>query len=119
MLEKVFEADVRINGPDVVLSRRERRPQIDMMKVIRIAPDLAVEVVSPGTEARDRGRKMQMFARFGVVEYWIVDPVRNTLEIYGLNEGRYVQMAVCGDADRVVSPTLARLSFDASRIFEE
>ena len=105
--------------PDVVLFRRERRAQIDMMKVIRIAPDLAVEVVSPGTEGRDRGRKMQMFACFGVVEYWIVDPVRNTLEIYGLNERRYVQMAVCGDADRVVSPTLARLSFDASRIFEE
>jgi Uma2 family endonuclease len=105
--------------PDVVLFRWERRSQIDMMKVIRIAPDLAVEVVSPGTEARDRGRKMHMFARFGVTEYWIVDPVRNVLEIYQSNGPDYVMAAVCGETDCVNSPTLTGLSFDASRIFEE
>jgi Uma2 family endonuclease len=105
--------------PDVVLFRRERRSQIDMMKVIRIAPDLAVEVVSPGTEARDRGRKRQMFARFGVGEYWIVDPVRNVLEIHELNERTYVLSATCGETARVDSPTLPGLSFDARRVFEE
>jgi Uma2 family endonuclease len=105
--------------PDVVLFRPERRSQIDMMEVIRIAPDLAVEVLSRTTEARDRGRKMQMFARFGVPEYWIVDPVRNVLEIYELNERVYVLAATCGETARVDSPTLPGLSFYARRVFED
>jgi len=105
--------------PDVVLFRPDRRSRIDMMDVIRTAPDLAVEVVSRSTEARDRGTKMQMFERFGVREYWIVDPVRNVLEIYQLRDGRYEQPGVFGGNDRVVSPTLTGLSFDASRIFED
>jgi|SRR6185436_11670608 len=105
--------------PDVVLFRPERRSQIDMMKVIRIAPDLAVEVVSPGTEGRDRGRKMQMFARFGVGEYWIVDPVRNVLEIHELNERTYMLAVTCGETALVDSPSLPGLSFDASRVFDE
>ena len=105
--------------PDVVLFRRERRSQIDMMEVIRIAPDLAVEIVSRSTEARDRGRKMQMFAGFGVGEYWVVDPVRNVLEIYQLQRGGYVLAAVCSEKDHVDSPTLTGLSFDVSRVFEE
>ena len=105
--------------PDVVLFRRERRSQIDMMEVIRIAPDLAVEIVSRNTEVRDRGRKMQMFARFGVGEYWIVDPVRDVLEIYQLQHGGCVLAAVCSEKDHIDSPTLTGLSFDASRVFEE
>ena len=67
--------------PDVVYFRQERRHIIDMMAATRAAPDLAVEVLSRSTEARDRGRKMQLLARFGVPEYWIVDPVKNTFEI--------------------------------------
>ena len=105
--------------PDVVLFRRERRSQIDMMKVIRIAPDLAVEVVSPATEGRGRGRKMQMFARFGVGEYWIVDPVRNVLEIHELNERTYQLAVTCDETALVSSPSLPGLSFDARRVFEE
>jgi Uma2 family endonuclease len=105
--------------PDVVLFRRERCSLIAMMEVIRIAPDLAVEVVSRSTEARDRGRKMQVFARFGVGEYWIVDPVRNVLEIYQLQGGGYLLVAVCSEKDHVESATFNGLSFDARRIFED
>ena len=66
---------------------------------------MAVEVLSRSTEVRDRGRKMQMFARFGVPEYWIVDPVANTLEVHRLDEGRYVCLAVvrAGRVDRLAA----------------
>ena len=53
-------------------------------RAIRHAPDLCVEILSPSTEATDRGRKMQMFARYGVPEYWIVDPVNETIEVHRL-----------------------------------
>ena len=63
--------------PDVVFFRQERRHLIDMLAVTGAAPDLAVEVLSRSTEAIDRGREMQLLAKFGVPEYWIVDPVAN------------------------------------------
>jgi len=105
--------------PDIVFFRRDRRALIDMMKAIRIPPDLAVEVLSRSTEVRDRGRKMDLLARFGVPEYWLVDPVRNTLEIYGLDGGGFRITQVYGTADLVQSATLPDLSFDTHRVFQD
>jgi Uma2 family endonuclease len=105
--------------PDVVFFRAERRHLIKMMQPTRVPPDLAVEVLSPGTERRDRGRKMDLLARSGVPEYWIIDPIGNVLELHQLQGGGYVLTAVAGGKDRVESPTLAGLSFEAGRLFEE
>jgi Uma2 family endonuclease len=105
--------------PDIVYFREERRHAIDMMAAIRIPPDLVIEVLSRSTEARDRGRKTQTFARFGVPEYWIVDPVRNSLEVHRLDDGRYTLHAMCGENEQVTSPTLPGLAFSTARIFEE
>ena len=48
--------------PDVVFFRPERAHLVDLDRAIRHAPDLCVEILSPSTEATDRGRKLQMFA---------------------------------------------------------
>lgn len=48
-------------------------------------PDLIVEVLSPSTEARDRGIKLQDYALHGVAEYWIIDPMAETVEAHRLN----------------------------------
>ena len=53
------------------------------------APDLIVEVLSESTEANDRGIKFEDYAAHGVAEYWIVDPVAETIEQYLLQEGVY------------------------------
>jgi Uma2 family endonuclease len=50
-------------------------------------PDLVVEVLSPSTESRDRGIKFQDYALHGVGEYWIIDTVAETVEIYVLPKG--------------------------------
>ncbi len=52
-------------------------------------PDLIVEVISPSTEARDRGIKFEDYALHGVREYWIVDPVAETVELYCLQGETY------------------------------
>ncbi len=104
--------------PDIVYFREERRGSIDMMEAIRIPPDLAVEVLSRSTEVRDRGRKMQMCARFGVPEYWIVDPVKNTLEVNRLDGGHYLCEATGGEPDVLRSATLPDLTFAVARLFE-
>lgn len=53
------------------------------------APDLVLEVLSPGTARYDRGRKWNVYEKCGVREYWIVDPVSRTLEQYILTDGRF------------------------------
>ena len=52
------------------------------------APDLVVEVLSPGTARHDRGRKKDVYEACGVREYWIVSPGDRTLEQYILRDGK-------------------------------
>ncbi|MCI9456912.1 MAG: Uma2 family endonuclease [Oscillospiraceae bacterium] len=46
------------------------------------APDLVVEVLSPGTMKNDRGRKKNIYAQHGVLEYWLVSPGDKSIEVY-------------------------------------
>ena len=75
--------------PDVVYFSAGRAHLVDLNQVIRHPPDVCVEVLSPSTAATDRGKKMQMFARYGVPESRIVDPASETIEIYELRSGAY------------------------------
>ena len=54
------------------------------------APDLVVEVLSPGTAKNDRGHKKDVYERYGVREYWLVDPSNFTVEQYVLEDGKFV-----------------------------
>jgi Uma2 family endonuclease len=103
--------------PDVVFFGPARAHLVDLDRAIRHAPDLCVEILSPSTEATDRGRKMQMFARYGVPEYWIVDPVHKTIEVHRLERGGYV-LAQCASGDEgITSAVLPGATLRAGRIF--
>ena len=55
------------------------------------APDLVVEILSPSTASKDIKTKLLLYQKFGVREYWIIDPDKDTVEILSLDEkGRYV-----------------------------
>ena len=110
-------SDYDVLQPDVVFFSSTRRHLIDLDRVIRDAPDLCVEVLSPSTAATDRGKKMQMFARYGVGEYWIVDPGRGTIEIYELTATGYELCATASGDTRVTSRTLPGCSFRAASVF--
>ena len=83
----------------------------------RAAPDIAVEVLSPSTAATDRGRKMRIFARYGVPEYWIVGPIRRQLEVHVLEAGTYRRAQTARAEDTVRSVLLPDLVFDAAGVF--
>jgi Uma2 family endonuclease len=72
---------------------------------------------SPTTAAIDRGKKMPMLARYGVREYWIVDPVAETIEIYTLAGGAYTLAGTMVGPDEARSPHLPDLSFAAAQVF--
>ena len=103
--------------PDVVYFRAERTHRVSLDTVTRAAPDVAVEVLSPSTASIDRGRKMRTFARYGVPEYWIVDPVRMEIEIHALEEGAYRRTQTATGGDTVRSGLLSDLAFPAGRLF--
>jgi Uma2 family endonuclease len=110
-------SDYDVLQPDVVFFGPARAHLVDLDRVIRNPPDLCVEVISPSTEDRDRGRKMQMFARFGVPEYWIVDSRLRRLEVYRLDHGGYALFAQAAGEGLVESPTIAGLSFSVAGLF--
>ena len=61
-----------------------------------VAPDWVCEVVSPSTGAVDRSRKMRIYARERVGHLWIVDPILRTLEVYRLEDARWIVASAHG-----------------------
>jgi Uma2 family endonuclease len=107
-LDIVF-SEYNVLQPDVVFFSAVRRHLVKLREVIRDHPDLVVEVLSPSTQATDRGRKLQAFARFGVPEYWIIDPDAPSIEILKLEAGAYVLVAKAAAEGKALSATLPDL----------
>ncbi|MDQ7826447.1 MAG: Uma2 family endonuclease [Candidatus Eremiobacteraeota bacterium] len=84
----VILSDINIVQPDLVFVSEEKK-SIMLKKGIFGAPDLAVEILSPGTSRLDRVSKFQAYSRHGVCWYWIVDPDSQSLEEYQLQGDRY------------------------------
>jgi Uma2 family endonuclease len=117
-LDIVF-SEYDVLQPDVVYFSPDRAHLVDLNRVIHDAPDLCVEVLSPSTAATDRGKKMQMFARYGVREYWIVDPSAESIEIHELRSNGYeLRMTATAD-DAVTSAILPGLTFSAGSLFPD
>jgi Uma2 family endonuclease len=110
-------SDYDVLQPDVVCFSGARADLVDLDRPIRHAPDLCVEIVSPSTEGADRGRKMQVFARYGVPEYWIIDPATRTIEVYRLDAGAYALAQRATGEDPVVSLALPDLALRAGAVF--
>lgn len=88
-----FAADL-VYQPDIVFYTRDRLPSTPDR--LTLPPDLAVEVLSPGTEAMDLHTKRDDYERHGVREYWIVDPDDCTVAKFELSGGKYRQSDVAG-----------------------
>ena len=85
-----FGNDVLV--PDLAGWRRERLPALPDAAYLTLAPDWICEVLSPSTEAIDRGQKLRIYAREGVAHAWLVDPSRQTLEVLALESGSFEQL---------------------------
>jgi Uma2 family endonuclease len=93
--------DYRI--PDLVLVSPERFG-IDRNEYFEGAPDVVVEIRSPGDETYE---KLQFYAQLGVPGAWVIDRDNKTPEIYVLHAGRYERRAA--DADGWVRSPLTRI----------
>ncbi len=80
--------------PDVLVLLEEKETTKQKPSQTIRPPDLAIEVASPGTAHYDRLKKYNAYARAGVREYWIVEPVRHTVEVFILGEDGYHALGV-------------------------
>ena len=102
--------------PDILFVSNERRGLITEAN-IQGAPDLVVEILSSATERYDRGYKRTLYARYGVREYWLVDPATETVEVLVEGDAGFVEAGTFGLTDTLVSPLLPGLSVDLGQIF--
>jgi len=75
--------------PDICYFSSEKAKSFTREMLHYPAPDFVVEILSESTQANDRGVKFRDYEAHGVAEYWIVDPVAETIEQYVLRGGKY------------------------------
>jgi Uma2 family endonuclease len=102
--------------PDIVFVAAARPRVAGERNFIEGAPDLVVEVISPTSRTNDRVRKMALYARSGVPEYWIADPARRSFEVQSL-DGEEYRPVEPDDDGLLASRVLPGLCVDSSVVF--
>lgn len=82
------------------------------------APDMIIEILSPSSVKLDRWEKYQLYERSGVKEYWLVDPINESVEIHLLIDEQYKFQGVFTKADSISVNIFAELKVDLNQIFE-
>jgi Uma2 family endonuclease len=108
-VRNIFEPDVLYLAPDTKCIVEEKR--------LLGAPDLVVEVLSRSTAKNDREGKFNAYQKFGVREYWIIDPVNAYLEVYILNDEAFTKLGTFVVGDTFASPVLKNFEVNVSSIF--
>jgi Uma2 family endonuclease len=107
-------------APDVVwISRARQATALDPGGHLHAAPELVVEVLSPGAtnERRDREVKLKLYSRRGVLEYWIVNWQAQQVEIYRRDELALRLVATLYPADTLASPLLSGFACVVAGLF--
>jgi Uma2 family endonuclease len=107
-------------APDVVWVSTERlAASLDEAGHLSKAPELVVEVLSPGkaNERRDRQAKLKLYSRRGVQEYWIVDWMQKLVEVYRRERAALRQKVTLHAEDTLESPLLPGFSCQVSKLF--
>jgi Uma2 family endonuclease len=85
----VILAEHTIVEPDIVFIANDRLHIVSPRGTVDGAPTLAVEILSPSTTRIDRERKLQLYERYGIPHYWIVDPDARAIDVYRAVSNRY------------------------------
>ncbi|MCM3905958.1 MAG: Uma2 family endonuclease [Pyrinomonadaceae bacterium] len=106
--------------PDLVFVRSDRWAEVTSEQKITNAPDIVVEILSPGSEnrRRDLSVKRQLYAKYGVKEYWIVDSESLSVRIFHLQGETLEEIAVLRGIDEITSPLLAGFCLKADAVFD-
>lgn len=106
----------KFREPDLLLLLNARDPR--RQNRYWLGADLAVEIVSPDKPERDLVDKRFDYAEGGVPEYWIVNPLDQTITVLRLDGDTYVEHGIFGRGARATSALLPDFSIDVISVFE-
>ena len=103
--------------PDICFWKKELSDKFTDDQMLFPAPTLIVEILSPSTQKSDKGIKFIDYARHGVEEYWLIDPLKKTFEQY-LLDGQIFKLAkILKTKGRIQAKTIVGFDFNIERIF--
>lgn len=105
--------------PDILFVTRQRLAIINPLGGVHGAPDLVVEILSPSTAGRDQVFKRKLYGKYGVREYWIVDPAASAIEVLVLGPVGLETSRVFPWGSALVSPLLPDLILAVDEVFAE
>ncbi len=111
-------SDYDVVQPDVVYFGPGTTARLDPFEYIRVPPDAAFEVLSPSTAWNDRGRKRKLMERFGVSEYWVLDPRGRSIEVSRLSRDGYGE-PVGVFRDRCASSIIPGFEIELAELFAD
>ena len=123
----VYFPDGSVYKPDLVVVSEENKDIMSSNKGVYGTPDLVVEVLSRSTRKNDLTVKKDTYEKFGVKEYWIVNPFMKSIDVYILRDGKFEldmnEYIYCDDEDELKNLTAeerAAVKFEISpSIFPE
>jgi Uma2 family endonuclease len=119
----VYFSDTETYQPDILFISKERLAIIGEQR-IEGAPDLIMEILSPSTAYYDLKAKMRVYENSGVREYWVIDPMEKSIEIYQNKEGSFLlaEKAILGSKSgkgSVSSRLFDPLKIDLKAVFNQ
>ena len=102
--------------PDVLWISPESNCKIER-KYVSGAPDLVIEVLSPSTALRDKQTKFRLYEKYGVREYWIIEPTAQYIEVWSRVDEKFALHGVFAGSESFVSLVLGGKSVEVAAIF--
>jgi len=112
----VVLSDEDVVQPDILFISKERSSIITVDNV-RGVPDLIIEIISMSTSKRDKKEKNEIYSKYGVKEYWIVDPTVENIEVKVLEEDGLETIKTYTKDEMLTSQVLPDLRIDLKVVF--
>lgn len=102
--------------PDILFVRKENTGEV-YGAFVKITPDLVIEILSISNRKHDEVRKLKLYDRFNVPEYWIVDPEDNVVKIYRRRKTGLTLVETVDEDQAIASPLLPGFALAAQKVF--
>lgn len=105
--------------PDIVFFKNESVGRIVTGERLTSAPELVIEILSPGPAniRRDRVAKFQLYGKYRVPEYWVIDKENRAVEVYRLRNAKFELVSILTGNDELTTPVLPGFACLASQVF--
>ena len=113
----VILSNINVLVPDILFVARDREGIVEDRGIVG-PPDLVVEVISPSSGEKDRVIKRRVYYKYGVREYWIVDPFAKTAEVCVVGKSAFDTHKIFTPGEKLKSPLLPDFSPDTSDFFK-